>query len=76
MVESGITGSVALVGRKGDEQIIKDLSAHKWMYKVGLRGMEHKYYSLDSGFATKWLGKELPINRMMTWYKVYVKTIY
>ncbi|KAF3439717.1 hypothetical protein FNV43_RR17995 [Rhamnella rubrinervis] len=73
MIESGITGSVALVGRKDDEQIIKDLSAHKWTYKVGLQGLEHKYYSLDSAFATKWVAKELPINRMMTWYKTTFK---
>lgn len=70
MVESGITGTVALVGRKDDEQIIKDLSAHKWNYKVGLQGLEQKYFSLDSRSSSKWLASDLPVNRMMTWYKV------
>ncbi|XP_048334543.2 beta-galactosidase 15 isoform X1 [Ziziphus jujuba] len=73
MVQNGIADQVAIVGTKGDEQIIKDLSAHKWTYKVGLRGIEHKFYSLDSKFATKWVANDLPTNRMMTWYKTTFK---
>lgn len=64
---------MAIVGTKGDEQVIKDLSAHKWTYKVGLRGMEHKYYSKDSKLATKWAANDLPTNKMMTWYKTTFK---
>lgn len=70
MIESGLPGPVELIGRKGDESVIKDLSSHKWTYEVGLHGLDNKVYSLDSRYASKWQAKNLPINRMMTWYKV------
>ncbi|KAJ9183728.1 hypothetical protein P3X46_007540 [Hevea brasiliensis] len=73
LIQAGIPGPVELVGRKGDESIIKDLSAHKWSYKVGLHGLENKLYSLDSPQASKWQEHDLPTNRMMTWYKTTFK---
>ncbi|XAR51103.1 Beta-galactosidase [Bertholletia excelsa] len=73
-INSGLTGPVELVGRKGDETIIKDLSNHKWTYKVGLNGFDEKVYSVDSQFAAKWESQDLPIKRMMTWYKTTFKT--
>ncbi|KAJ9183712.1 hypothetical protein P3X46_007527 [Hevea brasiliensis] len=73
LIKTGIPGPVELVGRKGDESIIKDLSAHKWSYKVGLHGLENKLYSLDSPQASKWQEHDLPTDRMMTWYKTTFK---
>ncbi|KAG5546987.1 hypothetical protein RHGRI_012874 [Rhododendron griersonianum] len=73
MIESGLPGPVELIGRKGDESVIKDLSSHKWTYEVGLHGLENKVYSLDSRYASKWQAERLPINRMMTWYKTTFK---
>lgn len=70
MIQSGVVGPVEIVGRKGDERIIKDLSAHKWSYKVGLHGYDHKLFQVDSPSAPKWQSDDLPTNRMMTWYKV------
>lgn len=68
MIQTGIPGPVEIVGKKGDETISKDLSKHKWIYKVGLQGFDNKVYSQ----ASKWLTDSLPTNRMMTWYKVYL----
>ncbi|KAF8098600.1 hypothetical protein N665_0263s0029 [Sinapis alba] len=31
---AGITGPISIIGRNGDETIVKDLSAHKWSYKT------------------------------------------
>jgi len=61
-----------LIGTKGDETIIKDLSAHNWSYKVGLDGWDNKFFSQDSFFASssKWESDQLPIKKMLTWYKV------
>ena len=69
---AGLVGPIEVVGRKGDETIIKDISSHKWSYKVGLHGWDHKFFSEDSLFASpsKWESEELPTNRMVTWYKV------
>ncbi|KAK9275963.1 hypothetical protein L1049_023238 [Liquidambar formosana] len=71
--QTGIPGPVELVGRKGDEAVIKDLSAHKWGYKVGLHGLDNKLYSSDSRYASKWQAEDLPTKRMMTWYKTTFK---
>ncbi|XP_058221128.1 beta-galactosidase-like [Rhododendron vialii] len=73
MIESGLPGPVELIGRKGDESVIKDLSSHKWTYEVGLHGLDNKVYSLDSRYPSKWQAENLPINRMMTWYKTTFK---
>ena len=68
MAESGISGPVEIVGRKGDETIIKDLSSHKWSYKVGMDGMVTKLY--DPKSPAKWEEGDVPTNRNFTWYKV------
>lgn len=68
MVQSGISGPVEIVGRKGDETIIKDLSSHKWSYKVGMHGMAMKLYDPESPY--KWEEGNVPLNRNLTWYKV------
>ncbi|KAA8534750.1 hypothetical protein F0562_029808 [Nyssa sinensis] len=73
VVENGILGPVELIGRKGDEKIVKDLSSHQWSYRVGLHGMDNKLYSVDSRYASKWESASVPINRMMTWYKTTFK---
>ncbi|TKY54396.1 Beta-galactosidase protein [Spatholobus suberectus] len=68
---TGLVGPIELVSVKGDETILKDLTSHKWLYKVGLHGWDHKFFSEDSPFAShhKWESKQLPTNRMFTWYK-------
>ncbi|XP_011660030.1 beta-galactosidase 15 isoform X2 [Cucumis sativus] len=73
LIQSGIVGPVQLIGRHGDETIIKDLSNHKWSYEVGLHGFENRLFSPESRFATKWQSGNLPVNRMMTWYKTTFK---
>ncbi|CAA2955433.1 beta-galactosidase 15-like [Olea europaea subsp. europaea] len=73
IVQAGISGPVEIIGRKGDETIIKDLSLHKWSYKAGLHGLDNKIYSSDSKFASQWNTENLPINRMLTWYKTTFK---
>lgn len=75
-INTGILGPVQLVGQSGDETVIKDLSEHKWSYKVGLHGMKDKLFSSDSRYATKWSAESLPVNRMMTWYKVHNPKFY
>ncbi|TXG54507.1 hypothetical protein EZV62_019763 [Acer yangbiense] len=69
LVQSRIPGPVELVGRKGDERVVKDLLAHKWSYKVGFLGLDDKLSNSDSDNLTNWLLEELPSNRRMTWYK-------
>ncbi|QCD80451.1 beta-galactosidase [Vigna unguiculata] len=68
---SGLVGPIELVREKGDETITKDLSSHKWLYKVGLNGWNHKFFSEDS--PTNWESQQLPTNRMLTWYKTTFK---
>ncbi|KAJ4825001.1 Beta-galactosidase 15 [Turnera subulata] len=70
MIQSGISGPVELVARNGDETIAKDLSSHKWTYKVGLSGLANKVYNSES---LSWQEDDLPTNRMMTWYKTTFK---
>nr|GMC52012.1 beta-galactosidase 15-like [Ipomoea batatas] len=62
-------GPVEILGRKGDETISKDISSHKWSYKVGLHGEANKLFSNQSRFASQWQSDKLPINSRMTWYK-------
>lgn len=76
MVQDGVTGPVELIGTKGDETIIKDLSSHRWAYKVGLHGLDdEKLYSVSakSKSKTAWSAENLPLNRRMTWYKTTFK---
>ncbi|KAL6222089.1 hypothetical protein ACLB2K_005481 [Fragaria x ananassa] len=68
---AGILGPVVLVGQNGDETVIKDLSAYKWSYKVGLHGLTNKLFSSEK--ATKWSSENLPVNTTMTWYKTTFK---
>lgn len=70
MVATGLPGPVEIIGRNGDESIIKDLSAHTWSFKVGLDGLEKKFYNSPDS-TSLWQSQNLPVNRMMTWYKVY-----
>ncbi|KAM7517559.1 hypothetical protein LguiB_016521 [Lonicera macranthoides] len=70
--QTGIPGPVEIIGRKGDERIIKDLSSHKWRYKVSLNGIEKKLYSGNSK-SSKWLSEGLPLNKRMIWYKTTFK---
>ncbi|KAJ8543368.1 hypothetical protein K7X08_005891 [Anisodus acutangulus] len=73
-IQSGIPGPVEIIGKKGDERIIKDLSAHKWSYKVGLDGISNKLFAENTKFGTmKWHSHDVPINRRMTWYKTTFK---
>ncbi|VFQ63388.1 unnamed protein product [Cuscuta campestris] len=69
MAGTGISGPVEIVGRNGDETITKDLSSHKWSYKVGLHGESLKLFSNESRFASQWQSENLPVNTKMTWYK-------
>ncbi|KAG4932279.1 hypothetical protein JHK87_046281 [Glycine soja] len=72
---AGLVGPIELVSVKGEETIIKNLSSHKWSYKIGLHGWDHKLFSDDSPFAaqSKWESQKLPTNRMLTWYKTTFK---
>ncbi|EOA38915.1 hypothetical protein CARUB_v10011312mg, partial [Capsella rubella] len=70
-IPAGITGPVFIIGRNGDETIVKDLSAHKWSYKTGLSGFENQLFSAES--PSTWSGESVPINRTMTWYKTTFK---
>lgn len=72
-VPDGIAEPVEIVGRIGDTTIVKDLSHHVWTYKVGLNGVDvSKFYAANSVNASSlWQSTDqLPLNRMMTWYKV------
>ncbi|KAF8049210.1 hypothetical protein N665_2276s0003 [Sinapis alba] len=68
---AGITGPISIIGRNGDETIVKDLSAHKWSYKTGLNGFEHQLFRTES--MSKWSVESVPFNRTMTWYKATFK---
>ncbi|KAI3443528.1 hypothetical protein Pfo_000193 [Paulownia fortunei] len=73
LIQTGLPGPIEIIGRKGDESIIKDLSRHKWSYKVGLKGLENELFNDDKKFAAQWQSENLPINRRMTWYKTSFK---
>nr|XP_009616320.1 beta-galactosidase 15-like [Nicotiana tomentosiformis] len=73
LIQTGVPGPVEIVGRNGDERVVKDLSAHKWSYKVDLHGLENKLYAGNSRFESQWQSHDVPINRMMTWYKATFK---
>ncbi|KAK6136290.1 hypothetical protein DH2020_029954 [Rehmannia glutinosa] len=74
LVQTGLPGPIEIIGTNGDESIIKDLSAHKWTYKVGLDGLKNQYFNPNSKIAAShWHTDHLPIKRMMTWYKTTFK---
>ncbi|KAJ6428139.1 hypothetical protein OIU84_023538 [Salix udensis] len=66
LTQAGVRGPVELVGYHDDEIVIKDLSSHKWSYKVGLEGLYQELFSSDS---PKWQQDNYPTNQMFTWYK-------
>ncbi|KAJ6341053.1 hypothetical protein OIU78_009265 [Salix suchowensis] len=66
LTQAGVRGPVELVGYHDDEIVIKDLSSHKWSYKVGLEGLYQELFSSDS---SKWQQDNYPTNQMFTWYK-------
>ncbi|XP_027927811.1 beta-galactosidase 15-like [Vigna unguiculata] len=72
---SGLVGSISVISRKDDETVVKDLSSKKWSYKVGLHGLDNKFFSEDSPYASasKWESEYLTTNRMLTWYKTTFK---
>lgn len=69
VARAGLPGPIEIVGVRGDETVIKDLSNHKWSYQKGLKGFDDELFRGDAG---KWRSDELPINRRMTWYKVWI----
>ncbi|RZC90168.1 hypothetical protein C5167_044796 [Papaver somniferum] len=71
-VDTGLAG-VQLIAKNNDELIIKDLSAKEWIYKVGLHGEDANLHSVESPSASKWLTKEIPSNKLLTWYKTTFK---
>ncbi|KAL2897721.1 Beta-galactosidase 7 [Bienertia sinuspersici] len=75
MVPNGITGPVNLLGKRGDETVIKDLSSHVWSNSIGLRGIDHDMlFSERSRYVNRWkTSGNLPINTQMTWYKTTFK---
>ncbi|KAL3825641.1 hypothetical protein ACJIZ3_021670 [Penstemon smallii] len=73
LIDTGLPGPIEIIGKKGDEIIIKDLSKHKWSYKVGLNGLDNELIYADKKFASQWQSENLPINKLMTWYKTTFK---
>ncbi|KAI4371826.1 hypothetical protein MLD38_010139 [Melastoma candidum] len=71
-IQSGVIGPVEIVGFKGDETVVKDLSSSTWSYKVGLNGMDNKLFNPENTLSL-WQSEELPINRKLTWYKTTFK---
>ncbi|GAB4846773.1 Beta-galactosidase 7 [Ancistrocladus abbreviatus] len=69
LIPNDIPGPVQLIGSRGDEKVIKDLSSHKWTHKVGLDGLDKHLYDEKSS----WQVEDLPTNGMMTWYKTTFK---
>ncbi|KAL0317452.1 UNVERIFIED_CONTAM: Beta-galactosidase 15 [Sesamum angustifolium] len=43
-IRTGLPGPIEIIGEKGDESIMKDLSNHTWTYKVGLDGFNTKLF--------------------------------
>ncbi|XP_021298184.1 beta-galactosidase 15-like [Herrania umbratica] len=70
---TGVLSPVELVAHKGNGKVVKDLSSHKWSYKVGLDGVANKLYETDCPSKLKWSADSLPVDRNMTWYKTTFK---
>ncbi|KAF9588452.1 hypothetical protein IFM89_010211 [Coptis chinensis] len=51
-IATGVS-DVQLIARKGDVEIIKNLSSSKWVNKVGLHGEEKQLYSVESRHASR-----------------------
>ncbi|KAI3775622.1 hypothetical protein L1987_50203 [Smallanthus sonchifolius] len=63
---------VEIIGRKGNQRVIKDLSSHKWSYKAGLNSID-RYNKLLNINSSEWQSNKLPTQRKMTWYKMTFK---
>ncbi|XP_021902005.1 beta-galactosidase 7 isoform X2 [Carica papaya] len=72
LTQAGVPGPVEIVGHKGDETIIKDLSSNKWSYKIGLNGLDNQLFNPDCK-RVKWSMDNVPVNRNLTWYKASFK---
>ncbi|XP_068666341.1 beta-galactosidase 7-like [Aristolochia californica] len=69
MFLTGIAGGpVQLVS---DGKVVKDLSKSQWTYKVGLDGEDQQLHSDVS--EHKWQSENLPVNKMMIWYRTTFK---
>lgn len=69
----GLPGPIQIVSIKGDETILKDLSEHKWTYQAGLQGLDKEQLfnsSANVASASEWKSEDIPVDRMLTWYKV------
>ncbi|XP_074317084.1 beta-galactosidase 15-like isoform X2 [Silene latifolia] len=75
MVPTGITGPVELLGVRGDETVIKNLTLHTWSYLTGLQGLDRDMlFSERSVHATRWRSSgDFRINTTLTWYKTTFK---
>ncbi|KAI3802823.1 hypothetical protein L1987_30966 [Smallanthus sonchifolius] len=72
VIENGVSGPVEIIGRKGNQRVIKDLSSHKWSYKAGLNSID-RYNKLLNVNSSDWQSNKLPTQRKMTWYKTTFK---
>lgn len=70
MIANGVLGPVEIIGRKGDQTVITDLSSHEWSFKAGIKSID-QYNNLVKVDSSEWKTHELPTQRKMTWYKVF-----
>ncbi|KAK9697359.1 hypothetical protein RND81_08G032500 [Saponaria officinalis] len=76
MVPTGITGPVELLGIRGDETVVKNLTLHTWSYSTGLQGLDRDMlFSERALFSTRWRPSSgnFRINTTLTWYKTTFK---
>ncbi|XP_042758061.1 beta-galactosidase 15 [Lactuca sativa] len=72
MIANGVPGPVEIIGRKGDQTVITDLSSHEWSFKAGIKSID-QYNNLVKVDSSEWKTHELPTQRKMTWYKTTFK---
>ncbi|KAB2623580.1 beta-galactosidase 15-like [Pyrus ussuriensis x Pyrus communis] len=75
-VDVGIHGPVQLIARaENGTQVMKDLSKNEWTYKVGIDGIHKGMYKITGHQAAKykWNTRDIPNERMFTWYKTTFK---
>ncbi|KAK9102398.1 hypothetical protein Sjap_019652 [Stephania japonica] len=69
-VTTGIEAVQLISKGSNNNDVVKDLSTNKWVYRVGLHGEEKQLYSVESQLhSSRWQEQNLPINRLFTWYK-------
>lgn len=71
VINNGVSGPVEIMGKKGNQKVIKDLSSNKWSYKAGLNSID-RYNKLLNVNSSEWRSNKLPTQRKMTWYKVHI----